>query len=180
MAIAKAKAEIEMGFSAVATALGGPVAPFFRFPYLRTSKQTVSYVKSRSIAAIGIDVDSRDFETKSGAVVKAKVLRALAKRRKGILLFHDIQASTAGGLKDILDALKARGFKVVHLVPKHAIKTLAEFDARAKAEISRRKLTLKKKPLASRVVVWSQTQSKGEDEVLPWKKASTTASNRGQ
>ena len=31
----KARAEIELGFSAVQQALGKPVAPFFRFPYLR-------------------------------------------------------------------------------------------------------------------------------------------------
>ena len=180
MNIEKAKEEIELGYSAVAGALKAPVAPFFRFPYLRTSKQTVAYLKSRGIGAIGIDVDSRDFETKNGALVKDKVLRALAKRRKGIVLFHDIQPSTAGALNDILDELKTRGFKVVHLVPKQKLETLADYDVRAKAEILRRTQVLKKKPLASRVVVWSQAEGKDEDEVLPWKKRSTTAANHDE
>lgn len=180
MDIDKAKEEIELGFSAVAAALKAPVAPFFRFPYLRTSKETVAYLKSREVASFAIDVDSRDFETKDGALVKAKVLADLTKRRKGILLFHDIQPSTASALKDILDELKERGFKVVHLVPKHTFTTLPDFDTRAEAEISQRKLALKKKPLASRVVVWSQAGTKGDAEVLPWKRISTTASNRDE
>jgi len=175
----KAKDEIEMGFSAVAGALKGPVAPFFRFPYLRTSKETVAYLKSRSIAAFAIDVDSRDFETKDGDKVKAKVLADLAKRRKGILLFHDIQPSTASALKSLLDELKTRGYKVVHVVPKHSVSTLADYDTRAQAEIASRKLARKKKPLASRTVVWSNSDSKADGEVLPWKQAST-ASNRDQ
>lgn len=173
----KAKDEIEMGFSAVASALKAPIAPFFRFPYLRTSKETVAYLKSRSIAAFAIDVDSRDFETKDGEKVKAKVLADLDKRKKGILLFHDIQPSTASALKGILDELKARGYKVVHVVPKHPASTLAEYDTRAQAEIANRKLALKKKPLASRSVVWSNADSKAGGEVLPWKHVST-ASNR--
>ena len=64
--------------------------------------------------------------------------------RKGILLFHDIQPSTAHGIKDILDALKAGGFKVVHLVPKAPAATLAEYDAQADREIAHRKLAVAK------------------------------------
>jgi peptidoglycan/xylan/chitin deacetylase (PgdA/CDA1 family) len=166
----KAKDEIELGFSAVARARGGPIAPFFRFPYLRTSKATIAYLKSRHIASFGIDVDSRDFKTRDGARVKANVLAQLAKRRKGILLFHDIQPSTAHALKDILDALKARGYKVVHLVPKTAVTTLADYDTLADREFSHRKIASTKRPLASRSVVWPQSGAKQKStrEVLPW------------
>ena len=37
--------------------------------------------------------------------------------RKGILLLHDIQPATALALPEILQELKARGYKVVHVVP---------------------------------------------------------------
>jgi peptidoglycan-N-acetylglucosamine deacetylase len=169
MALDKAKDEIEMGFSAVARAMQGPIAPFFRFPYLRTSPESIAYLKSRHVASFGIDVDSRDFKTRDGATVKANVLAQLAARHKGILLFHDIQPSTANALKDILDALKAHGYKIVHIVPKTPVTTLAEYDTLADRELARRKLAATKEPLAPRSVVWAQKDSeKSAGEVLPW------------
>ncbi len=167
----RAKDEIELGFSAVAQAMQGPIAPFFRFPYLRTSKAAIDYLKSRHVASFGIDVDSRDFKTRNGATVKANVLAQLQKRGKGILLFHDIQRSTASSLKDILDALKARGYKVVHMVPKTAAVTLADYDTLADRELAKRKRAANDDPLATRSVVWPQSGATGSTgEVLPWAK----------
>jgi peptidoglycan-N-acetylglucosamine deacetylase len=155
----KAKDEIEQGLSGVSRALQTPIAPFFRFPYLRPSNASVDYLKSRNIGSFAIDVDSRDFETKDGDKVKATVMAQLDKRGRGILLFHDIQPSTAHGIKDILDALKAGGFKVVHMVPKAPAATLAEYDTQADREIAHRKLAVAKQPLASRSLVWPQTDA---------------------
>ena len=117
--------------------------------------------------SFAIDGDSRDFETKDPATVKATVMAQLEKRRKGILLFHDIQPSTAHGINDILDALKAGGFKVVHMVPKAPATTLADYDAKADRELAHRKLAVAKQPLASRSLVWPQTDA-GKDEAVPW------------
>lgn len=155
----KAKIEIELGLSAVSRALGAPAAPFFRFPYLRLSKYSVDYLKERNLGSFAIDVDSRDFETKDPATVKATVLAQLEKRGKGILLFHDIQPSTAHGIKDMLDVLKAKGFKVVHMVPKAPAATLTEYDTQADREIVHRKLAIAKQPLAARSLVWPQTDA---------------------
>ncbi len=94
------------------------MAPFFRFPYLRPTAAAMAYLKTRNVASFTIDVDSRDFRTRDGEAVKRTVLAQLAGARKGILLFHDIQPSTAHALSGILAELKKRGFKVVHLVPK--------------------------------------------------------------
>lgn len=165
--IDKAKTEVELGLSGVSRALQAPIAPFFRFPYLRPSQASVDYLKSRNIGSFAIDVDSRDFETRDPATVKATVMAQLEKRHKGILLFHDIQPSTAYGIKDILDALKAGGFKVVHVVPKAPAATLAEYDREADREIAHRKLAVAKQPLASRSLVWPQTDA-GKDEAVPW------------
>jgi hypothetical protein len=173
MELDKAKDEIELGFSAVARALRGPIAPFFRFPYLRTSTTTIDYLSSRHVASFGIDVDSRDFKTRDGAAVKATVLAQLAERRKGILLFHDIQPSTAHVLQDILDALKARGFKVVHIVPKETAVTLPDYDTLADREIAQRKVAVAKQPLAPRALTWPQSDAdKGGNETLPWSRPS--------
>ncbi len=169
----KARDEIELGFSAVAGALGSPIAPFFRFPYLRMSDTAVGYLKSRSVASFHIDIDSRDFDTRNASIVKRRVLAQLSKRGKGILLFHDIQPSTAKALKGILDELKARGFKVVHMVPKANAQTLADYDTMASREMKRRKLATAKQPLAKRSVVWpvmGSASNDGKREVLPWDK----------
>jgi peptidoglycan/xylan/chitin deacetylase (PgdA/CDA1 family) len=173
----KMKEEIEMGFSAVGQALEGPIAPFFRFPYLRVTHEAGAYLKSRDVASFTIDIDSRDFRTRDAATVEKTVMSQLAGRRKGIILFHDIQPSTAKALPDILTALKERGFKVVHLVPKDDAVTLPEFDSRA-AKLIARKLAAAKQPLADRAVTWTQSGTEttteaggsGEREVLPWAK----------
>jgi peptidoglycan/xylan/chitin deacetylase (PgdA/CDA1 family) len=162
----KAEQEVELGLSAVAGALEGTAAPFFRFPYLRPNAGAVEYLKTRDIASFTIDVDSRDFRSRDPEEVRKNVLTQLAGRHKGILLFHDIQPSTAHALPALLAELKKRGFKVVHMVPKEAARTLPQYDEQAMKLLSR-KLAAAKTPLATRAVTWQQSQA-GEREVLPW------------
>jgi peptidoglycan/xylan/chitin deacetylase (PgdA/CDA1 family) len=150
----KAQDEIEMGFSAVQQALGKPVAPFFRFPYLRDTAFSLTYLKSRKLATFSIDIDSRDFATKDASAVYERVMRDLAANGKGIILFHDIHGSTARALPRVLAALKARGFKVVHLAPKAAAETLAEYDALAQQEAERKRLAVARNPLSKRTIAW--------------------------
>src|SRR5688572_30295614 len=45
----KARAEIELGFSAVQQAMGKPLAPFFRFPFLRDTKSMIFHLQERQI-----------------------------------------------------------------------------------------------------------------------------------
>jgi len=176
----KAKDEIELGFSAVAQALHGQPAPFFRFPYLRPSAGAMAYLKTRNVASFTIDVDSRDFRTRDGEAVKRTVLAQLAGARKGILLFHDIQPSTAHALASILAELKKRGFKVVHLVPKETAATLPEYDAQAERLIAQRSVTAARDPMASRAVTWSQSGGASAGEVLPWTNSTVTSGSNSQ
>jgi peptidoglycan/xylan/chitin deacetylase (PgdA/CDA1 family) len=171
----KAKEEIELGFSAVAQALEAPMAPFFRFPYLRPSAASMAYLKTRDVASFTIDVDSRDFRTRDPGAVERAVLTQLAGARKGIILFHDIQPSTAHALPGLLAEMKERGFKVVHLVPKKPAGTLPEYDTRATKLITK-KLAAAKDPLATRAVTWPQSDGNPGAEVLPWANHSTTQS----
>lgn len=129
----RAGGEIELGISAVQIAAKAPISPFFRFPYLADPNTMIAYGKSRGMAVFSIDIDSYDYKTKDPSRVFATVMRQLRARRKGIILFHDIQRSTAGALKRILDTMQHEGFKIVHVVPKTPIKTLAKFDAQATA-----------------------------------------------
>ena len=163
---AKSKDEIELGFSAIQLALGQPMAPFFRFPYLGESQAMRTHLKSRAIANMAIDVDSRDFLTRSPSVMRKNVMSQLAQKGKGIILFHDIQPATAAGLRGLLGELKANGYRVVHVVPKAPVTTLPEYDAMAEREAQRRKLALKSQPLADRSAVWPIAP--GGPEQLPW------------
>jgi peptidoglycan/xylan/chitin deacetylase (PgdA/CDA1 family) len=152
-----AEAEIEMGISAVRHALGTPIAPFFRFPYLRDTNATLAHLGSRHVAAFSIDVDSKDYLTSSAAAVTDRVLRELAGRRKGIILLHDIHASTARAMPTLLAELKARRFKVVHIRPKADATTVAEYDAQAAQQAERRRTAGDRRPLANRALTWPAT-----------------------
>jgi peptidoglycan-N-acetylglucosamine deacetylase len=124
-----ARREIELGFSAVSQALGQPVAPFFRFPYLADTASMTGLLQSRQMGNFSIDIDSYDYRTQDPQAVHQRIMAELAEKRKGILLFHDIQPSTARALPGLLAALKARGFRIVHIQPKAPVVTLAEFDS---------------------------------------------------
>jgi peptidoglycan/xylan/chitin deacetylase (PgdA/CDA1 family) len=124
------EAEIELGISGVQKALGKPAAPFFRFPYLATPNSAVDHLKRRNTGIFSIDVDSKDYRTRSSTVVLRNVMNQLKSRGRGIILFHDIQPSTAGALATLLDDLKAAGYHVVHLVPKQPQTTIAAYDQR--------------------------------------------------
>lgn len=154
---AQATREIELGLSAVHKALGDSVAPIFRFPYLADSQPMLQYLSSRNIAVLSVDVDSKDFRTRDPREMQRTLMTALAPKRKGILLFHDIQVSTALGIRSVLDELAARGYKVVHVMAKEPARTEPSYDALAEAEISRRHRVVAATPMAQRSVVWPMT-----------------------
>jgi peptidoglycan/xylan/chitin deacetylase (PgdA/CDA1 family) len=154
LSAAQARHEIELGISAVSRVLGHPVAPFFRFPFLSDPGGMIAHLKSRDIGLFSIDVDSLDFRTRRPADVHRRVLAQLAEKRKGIILFHDIQPSTAHALRGLLAELRARGFKVVHMLPKAPVRTLSEYDAQAEKALSAKQLAAESNPLATRALVW--------------------------
>ncbi|CAA2138642.1 polysaccharide deacetylase family protein [Hyphomicrobium sp. ghe19] len=154
VSLAKAQQEIEASISTVSLAKGAPVAPLFRFPYLNGTKQTSGYLKDRDIGAIWVDVDSKDYLTRSPKVVEQRILAQLAKTKKGIILMHDIHAWTAAMLPDLLKELQQRGFKVVHFVPKGQIETIASYDDAALKAIAAKSAKKAANPIAARSIVW--------------------------
>ncbi len=126
--------EIEMGASAVHLAVGGPTAPFFRFPDLRHPPEMVTYLGQRNIAIFSCDFDSFDFKLRKPEQVIKSVMTKLEKHGKGIILMHDFQHATAEALPELLAQLKANGYQVVHMVPKAPLQTLAEYDELVKKE----------------------------------------------
>ncbi|MPZ40556.1 MAG: polysaccharide deacetylase family protein [Rhizobiales bacterium] len=122
------KREIEKGISAVALAVGGPVAPFFRFPALRHPPELVSYLGERNIAIFSTDMDSFDFKMRKPEQVRQSVMAKLKKFGKGIVLMHDFQQSTASATADLLNDLKAGGYKIVHMRARTPVTTIAAYD----------------------------------------------------
>lgn len=151
---ASAEKEVELGISAITAALGKPIAPMFRFPYLSDPGRVIRHLETRNLAVMSIDVDSYDWRARSRSVMHNNVLSQLQKTGKGIILFHDIQKVTASGLKDLLDELKRRKFKVVHLVPKTTAATIASYDQTAGEFLAKREIAAAKAPLTTRSVVW--------------------------
>ena len=131
----KATEEIEKGISAVALALGVPPAPFFRFPFLKDPKDQLSYLGTRNIAIFSHDLDSFDFKMRKPEDVVKSVMNKLEKKGKGIILLHDFQQATAKALPDLLEQLKAKGYKVVHTKAKTAVATVARWDEVVKGEV---------------------------------------------
>jgi peptidoglycan/xylan/chitin deacetylase (PgdA/CDA1 family) len=123
-----AKAEIEMGFSAVHNAAGVPIAPFFRFPALQHPPDLLAYMSERNIAVFSADFDSRDFKMRKPEEVITSVMTKLEKHGKGIILMHDFRRATAEAMPELLRQLKAAGYKVVHLVPHQMVTTLPKYD----------------------------------------------------
>jgi len=126
--IEKAKQEIEMGVSAVHMAVGGPIAPFFRFPDLQHPPQMMSYLAERNIATFSTDLDSFDFKLRKPEQVIKSVMSKLEKRGKGIILMHDFQRHTAEAMPELLRQLRAGGYKVVHMVAHAPVTTLPQYD----------------------------------------------------
>jgi len=121
--------EIEKGLSAVRRAAGVPIAPFFRYPFLQDSPESLEHLAKRNVAVFSMDVDSFDFKFRSPDQMVKDVMAKLDKKGKGILLMHDIQPVTAKAMPGLLDALKAGGYRIVHVKPKAPAATIAEYDA---------------------------------------------------
>ncbi len=149
MPIDKAKEEIEKSFSVAQRAVGGGVAPFFRFPFLRDSPDTLKYLASRNIAVFSTDIDSFDFKGPQPDKLVKHIMTLLDKRGKGIILMHDIQPHTATALPNLLKELKKGGYKVVHLTSKTPVKTLPEYDAMVAKEVSGMPSSLSERPMNS-------------------------------
>lgn len=126
--------EIEKGASAVRMAVGVQGTPFFRFPALKHPPELVTYLGERGIGIFSTDLDAFDFTIRSKERVIQNVMNKLKKHGKGIVLMHDFQTHTAQALPELLELLKANGYRIVHMKSKEPLKTIASFDALVQKE----------------------------------------------
>ena len=61
-----------------------------------------------------------DWKHISASEVVRRAVTQLEERGRGILLLHDIQPATALAMPELLRALKAKGFRIVQVVPANA------------------------------------------------------------
>jgi peptidoglycan/xylan/chitin deacetylase (PgdA/CDA1 family) len=124
----KAQAQIESTFTAAEKAAGKPIAPFFRYPFLSDRDSIVTYLKSRNIGQFAIDIDSFDWRTRDPRSIVHRVMSGLERRGRGIVLMHDIHASTMRAVPELLAQLKAKGYRIVHMRPRTTLQVLVEFQ----------------------------------------------------
>src|SRR5262249_8739911 len=119
MAPAKAHQEMDDGIAAAADALGNPAeaAPFFRIPGLIRPNVAENYIAQKGIMISSTDFVADDWKHLSASEVMKRALTRLEQQGKGVLLLHDIQPSTALMLPKLLNELKRRGYRIVHVVP---------------------------------------------------------------
>jgi peptidoglycan/xylan/chitin deacetylase (PgdA/CDA1 family) len=116
----RAKAEVDGGIASVTAALGersAAISPFFRIPGLSRNDGIEEYAKEKGLQVWSADFLADDWRHISSARVYDLAMKRLAAKGKGILLLHDIQPRTVAALPRILNDLKARGYRIVHVVP---------------------------------------------------------------
>ncbi|MES1154862.1 MAG: polysaccharide deacetylase family protein, partial [Pseudorhodoplanes sp.] len=113
--------EVEDGIASVQGAAGDdkPIAPFFRIPGLLRSDAVDSYLESKGLMVWSTDVMAQDWKRRinPAGIIRRALDRLAAKGGKGVLLLHDIHPKTAAALPILLTELKARGYRIVHVVP---------------------------------------------------------------
>src|SRR5215470_16379911 len=118
MTVDQASREIEDGFTSIRTALGEPsgVTHFFRIPGLLRQEPVEAYLASRNYMTWSVDFMADDWTRIGAGEIVRRALNRLEARGRGILLLHDIHLKTALALPTLLQELKTRGYKIVHVV----------------------------------------------------------------
>src|ERR1700754_3293592 len=119
MSIEQAKQEVDAGVASTVAALGdaSKLAPFFRIPGLLRAEAVEDYAASRGIQVWSADFLADDWRHIPPSRVYDLAIQRLEAKGKGILLLHDIQARTVAALPRILHQMKARGYRIVHVLP---------------------------------------------------------------
>jgi peptidoglycan-N-acetylglucosamine deacetylase len=119
-----ARADIMKGIAADERAAYGkdavpdkPHVPFFRFPGFADTTQLLSWLGAQNIAVFGADLWASDWLDMTPEAELTLIMSRLDEAKRGIVLFHDTRPSTAAMMPAFLRELKARNYRVVHIVP---------------------------------------------------------------
>jgi len=86
-------------------------APIFRFPYGARNQEGLDVLNGLKLTSIMWNIDSLDWADPVPASVADRVLKAIEREKKGIVLFHDIHPRAIQALPIVLDRLKSEGYQ---------------------------------------------------------------------
>nr|WP_229202103.1 polysaccharide deacetylase family protein [Pseudoduganella aquatica] len=86
-------------------------SPLFRFPYGARNGEGLAALHKAELKSVMWNIDSLDWADPVPASIAGRVLQALEKEGRGIILFHDIHERTVKALPVILDRLVAEGYQ---------------------------------------------------------------------
>ena len=86
-------------------------APIFRFPYGARNKEGLDVLGTMQLTSVMWNIDSLDWADPVPTSVADRVLKAVEKEKKGIVLFHDIHPRAIQALPIVLERLKAEGYR---------------------------------------------------------------------
>jgi peptidoglycan-N-acetylglucosamine deacetylase len=92
-------------------------APFFRFPGFADTPDLKRWLADNDVGIFGVDLWASDWIKMTPEQELRLVMRRLAKNgHRGMLLLHDNHPWTAAMVPMLLSELKAKGYRVVHMV----------------------------------------------------------------
>ena len=151
----KANAEIELGFSAVQQALGKPIAPFFRFPYLGRPRAAMARISRRATSPSSPSTSTaRTSAPATPAPCSARSWPSWPGRARASCCSTTSSPRPARALPGLLAELKAKGYRVVHMRPKAPVATVGEFDSIVQSAADKKALAAGGGPLR-RAVTWT-------------------------
>jgi uncharacterized caspase-like protein/peptidoglycan/xylan/chitin deacetylase (PgdA/CDA1 family) len=104
------KAEI-LGTDALLKAVDVRASALFRFPYGARNEEGLGMLEAAKLRSVMWNIDSLDWADPLPSSIAARVLAAVEKENRGIVLFHDIHERTVKALPAILDRLVAEGYQ---------------------------------------------------------------------
>ncbi len=92
-------------------------APFFRCPGFADTEELRRWLATNNVGVFGADLWADDWIKMTPREELDLVMRRLDRLGKGILLLHDTHQWTADMLPMLLRKLKAKGYRIVHMIP---------------------------------------------------------------
>lgn len=109
-------ADLAQGMQSFAGVFGHAPAAY-RFPFLEETPAILGRLKESNVTVASIDVGIDDYSPNdmSTAALVGRLVERLRQTGGGIVLMHDANGPTAEALPALLQAIRDKGYKVVHL-----------------------------------------------------------------
>lgn len=104
------KSEIERTARLLAAVTDTPI-DLFRPPYGAQNERVLRVVRDHDMRSVLWQIDSRDWADPVPMSIADRVVREVAQRGRGVVLFHDINARTVEALPLIVSTLKQEGYR---------------------------------------------------------------------